>query len=155
MNEDRLRTLVGLFLVISHFVIALAIALSYGSGGILFDQMVTSFGLILPLFAGYATIILKYFIDHRHDAPNSTFVTFPFAALTLLVPVLYVLFVLIILALKSFNVVFGSFEQFKTMLGVSETIFAVYVGMLINALFIPKATAKVPKPPSTRPATEA
>jgi len=37
--------------------------------------------------------------------------------------------------LKAFNIGFSNFEQFKTMLAISETVFGTYVGIVLSSVF--------------------
>ena len=73
MNKLTLKKSLGLFLVISHFVIILLIILSYLIGGFLFDEMTTTLGLIVPMFGLYSTAIIKFIVatsDQLHAQPE-------------------------------------------------------------------------------------
>jgi hypothetical protein len=138
MSEEQLRVRLGLFLVTTHFVAIILLIVMYFAGGFLFDEMTTAVGLIAPLFAGYTTLIVKYIIGTRHDPGTTTTAVSPaFRYLSIMITAVFVMSIVGLILLKAFNVAFSDFDQFKTLLGIVEAAFAVYMGLIVAELFRP------------------
>lgn len=140
MTVQQVKDSVGVFLVLAHFVSLGAVLISYFAGGFDFSEMTTSVSIILPILAGYTAVVVRYFLD-KPEKPSSrpgakkkkakgTFVFISF-----LLPGLFVLFVLTLILLWSFNRAFESFEQFKTLLAMTEVFFGAYLAQLVKSLF--------------------
>jgi hypothetical protein len=67
-------------------------------------------------------------------------------ALSWLFPIVFTVYLVSLVVLKAFNVGFSSFEQFKSLLIASETVFGVYVGITLGSMF------RLEKQPSHEPA---
>jgi len=139
MIETKLKAKIGLFLIISHFAIVILIVLLYLLNGFLFHEMTTAIALIIPMFSIYSTAIIKYFVANRNEETvnsyNSKKVTMEYTFITFLIPSLFVFFLIMLTILKSLNVGFSSFEQYKTMLALCETAFGAYIGIILSSLF--------------------
>jgi hypothetical protein len=139
MTENKLKSTLGIFLIIAHFVVILMVVVFYFLDAFLFEEMTTTLALIIPMFAVYTTAIIKSIIDNRNIEHNPTIpvphVTNSFVFVSLVLPALFALFVLGLVTLKAFSVGFDSFEQFKILIGLAETIFGIYVGQIIGSLF--------------------
>ena len=137
MTETRLRSLLGLFLIVSQFAVILMTASLHFLGGLRFDEMTTAVALIVPMFAVHTTTVVKYFIAHRADAEEdgSSRVTVAFTFLALFFPLLFVSSLFAVILLKAYGVALGSFDQFKGALGIIQTCFAVYIGLFISSLY--------------------
>ena len=57
-------------------------------------------------------------------------------------PVVFTAYLISLVLLKSYNVGFSSFEQFKTLLIASETIFGAYIGIVLSSMFHIKQEAR-------------
>ena len=55
--------------------------------------------------------------------------------LTFFIPGIFVFVLISIIILKSFNIGFENFEQFKIMLGLLQTIFGAYMGLVLSSQF--------------------
>jgi small-conductance mechanosensitive channel len=139
VTEDKLKSTLGILLVIAHFLVILLVVVFYFLEAFLFEEMTTTLALIIPMFAVYTTAIVKSIIENRNIEHNPTVpvrnVTNSFVFISLVIPVLFTLFVLALVVLKAFNVGFDKFEQFKILIGLTETIFGIYVGQIIGSLF--------------------
>jgi len=136
INENNLRNTIGVFIVISNMLMIIAVFVFYISGGFLFDEMTTSISLIAPMFSIYTTLIIKNIVANKNKTiSDSKVVTKTYGFIAFLMPSVFILFMLIIIALKAFNIGFASFEQFKTTLALGETVFGAYVGMVFSPLF--------------------
>jgi hypothetical protein len=69
---------VGFSLIVTHFGIIILVSAFWILGGFLFTEMVTAIGMIVPLFAGYTTIIFSYINEHRKVAPPREPVAAPY-----------------------------------------------------------------------------
>ena len=136
MSEVELRNRVGVFLIAAQFGILLLIMSLYFAGGFLFDEIATSVALVVPMFAVYTTAIMKHFVKtRRHVNKKSRPVTNAFAFISILIPTSFVLLIAAIIILKSQNIAFSSFDEFKTTLALLESAFAIYIGQVIYSLF--------------------
>lgn len=134
MNEYELRSRIGIFLIVSQFVLVTIVFISYLFGGYNFDEMTTTIALMFPMLSAYTTGIIKYFISNREQQlVSSNNVTNQFVFITYLVPVLFVFGLGFVILIKPFNG-FGNFEQFKTVLAIIESIFGGFTGYIMSAL---------------------
>ncbi|MCP4348644.1 MAG: hypothetical protein GY795_24455 [Desulfobacterales bacterium] len=149
MTEAQLRTRIGLFLIISHFSIILSVVVLQIFGGFLFEEMTTTVALIIPMFSIYTTAIIKNIISNKIlTEKRSERVTREYIFITFMIPSVFVLFLVAIIILKSLNTV--SFEQFKIMLTVSETVFGTYVGLVLASFFDIKESKNLSKTENTQ-----
>lgn len=136
MTRLQLKNKIGMFLIISHFVIIFLVVILYLFKGFLFEEMTTTIALIIPMFSIYTTAIIKYIIaNSKLNRGFSETVTKEFVFITFFVPSLFVFFLTAIIILKALNIGFSDFEQFKIMLAISETVFGAYVGLVMSSLF--------------------
>ncbi len=136
MTRSQLKSRIGLFLIISHFAIILLVVILFLMEGFKFEEMTTTIALIVPMFSIYTTAIIKHIIaNSRQRQGYSEAVTKEFVFITFFVPSLFVFFLTAIIVLKTLNIGFDKFEQFKIMLAVSETVFGAYVGLVMSSLF--------------------
>ena len=136
MTETQLKTRVGLFVVIAHFSILILVLVLYVLGGFLFNEMTTTSALIVPMFSVYTTAIIKYIIAGKNRMPcKGDPVTGEYAFIAWFVPGLFVGVLIAAILLKAFNVGFSSFEEFKIMMGVLETVFGAYVGLVLASMY--------------------
>lgn len=138
MNKHQIRSSVGLFLVFSQFGLMAAILWLGLTDRLTFDDMGTSISLVLPLFAVHTTTIVKYFMEHTQRPPSSSMekLSAAYLVLSFAVPVIFVLYFAIIIVVRAGGTL-AKFENFKTTLGIGETAFGVYVGMITGSLFKP------------------
>jgi len=138
MTEAQNKSIVGLLLVFSHFGIIIMIFVFYVLGGFLFDEMTTSIALVAPMFSLYTTAIFKHFIKRkRKTKAKAELLTKEYIIISLFVPSVFVLFLGTIVVLKAYNFGLSSFEEFKIMLGVGESVFGIYIGLVLSSAFDP------------------
>lgn len=136
MSENRLRSILGIALVVSQFVVVVWTVYVYVRGGLKFDEMTTAVALLVPMFAVHTTTVVKYFVIHKHRVSSQEEpVTLPFAFLSFFFPVLFVCALLTLVGLKAYGIALASFGEFKTALGLVQTCFAVYIGLFISSLY--------------------
>jgi hypothetical protein len=136
MTEPELKNRLGLFVIASHFGVLLLVLFFWLSNNFLTEEMTTTVAIISPFLATYATAIIRYIIESRHDlAPKGPPLTDTFVLITFAIPGVFVFVIAGAVILKAFNIGLNTFENFKIMLGTAETIFGVYVGQLIFSVF--------------------
>lgn len=136
MTDIRLKNQIGILVILANLiVIALTLAL-YLAGGFLFEEMTTIIALIVPMFSVYTTAILKNIVATRTDVHTvGSPVTKQYVFVSWLIPLVFCIYLVTLISLKSLNIGFNSFDQFKTMLVGSETIFGAYVGVILSSMF--------------------
>lgn len=136
MIESKLRIAVGLTVVLSHLALLILIIALYVAGGFLFEEMTTTVALIIPMFGIYATAVIRYIVATKALTSNdNTAVTTSYAFISFLLPILFVILLAGAICMKAFNIAFANFEQFKIMLGVLETAFGAYMGIVLSSMF--------------------
>ncbi|MDC6364644.1 MULTISPECIES: hypothetical protein [Flavobacteriaceae] len=136
MNEVNLKRQVGIFFVLSHFLVVILILIYYFLGGFLFSEMTTSISLIIPLLSVYTLTIIKFFFKERYKINlKGKKVTRYYSIITWFIPILLFLYLITIITLKAFNQVFSTFEEFKGMLALTEVVFGGYFGFIIPSMF--------------------
>jgi lysylphosphatidylglycerol synthetase-like protein (DUF2156 family) len=78
MTDTTLRTRVGLFWVFAHFAIITAIIICFFLKGFEFDEMTTLLAVIIPMFAGTTTVIVRYFTQHAQETLQGSNVNTPY-----------------------------------------------------------------------------
>lgn len=143
MTEAGVKTGVGLFVVLSYFgLLVMTIAL-YAAGGFLFEEMTTTVALLVPMFGIYTSAVIKHILGSpRKLQAKGEAVTNSYAFISFFVPILFALLVGIAIWMKAFNIAFSSFDQFKITLGILQTGFGAYMGLVLSALFKIKKTGR-------------
>lgn len=137
MNEYKLKVSVGVFLILSHFLVIVLIVALKIRGGFDYEEMTTAIALIIPMFAAYSTAIIKFFIDNK-DVPDEeqlSHVRKPFVFVTFLIPALFVSSLISVILLRARRIGISDAQQFKQMLGMIETVFGIYIGLLMRSMF--------------------
>src|SRR4051812_2960663 len=103
--ESRVQSIVGLFLIISQFIVLVTTVYLYVSGGFRFDEMTTLVSLLTPMFAVHTTTIVKFFVATRYTVSvHPTRVSWRFVFLALFFPVLFVACLITLMLLKVYSV---------------------------------------------------
>ena len=141
MTENANKIGVGLFMIASHFLAIVVLVLLTFIGGFSIDEMTTTIGFIGPLFAGYSSVIIAYIIKHKSDTSYGEGIVNPvYALVSFAVPALFVLIIFSLIFLKAFNFGVTDFSIFKTIIGLVEGAFGLYVGQFIYSMFEAKKT---------------
>jgi hypothetical protein len=136
VTEYRLKNTIAIFLIIGHLLSIILVVVLRIADGFLQDEMTTAIALLTPMFAVYTTAVIAHLIDTRHTiADTSPVVTGVFVFLATLLPFLFVLSIICLILLKGFNIAFSNFEEFKTILAIIGTMFALYLGAVIRSLY--------------------
>lgn len=143
MTENSLKITVGLSVVLSYFSLIILVIVLYAIGGFLFEEMTTTTALIVPMFGVYTAAIIKYILTNRAMSDDkSSIVTKPFLFISFFLPFVFIASLCSIILLKVYNIAFSNFDQFKLTLGVLQTAFGVYMGLLLTTLFDIKGEAQ-------------
>jgi hypothetical protein len=121
-------------MVVSHFLVILLIIGFRIVERFTDETLKVSLPIVIPLFATYTTLVVKYFIDTSNqvniDSPsisrNFTFISF-------FIPTVFVVVILAIVLKQGIKPV--SLESFAVMLGLGESIFGIYLGYIFKELF--------------------
>jgi Na+/proline symporter len=109
--------------------------------------MTTLLAVVIPMFAGTSTVIVRYFAQHRHDSPKGKRVNVAFATLTWLLPVVFTFTILLTIVLRATNRAFDDFDQAKLFLAGLEALFVAYIAYVLAPLFdADPATLRAPTP---------
>jgi|LakMenEpi03Aug12_release.lakeMendotaPanAssembly.Ray.scaffolds.fasta_scaffold331958_2 hypothetical protein len=136
MKESQLKNAIGIFIILSYFLVILLTLVVWLLGGLLFEEMTTTIALIIPMFSLYLTAILKYIIANKMpQTMREKRLSKVYIFISFLIPILFLIVLITIILMKSFNVGFSDFEQFKIMLGVIQTAFGAYMGLILSSLF--------------------
>ncbi len=138
MTESTLRIATAGLFVVSHFLTLVLVGALYLKRGFTFEETTTTIAIIAPLFAGYTTLIVKHIIANRNrksDPSTSPIQSGLFVFVSLFIPVVFICVIVSMVLVRAYNAGISDFEQFKILLGIVEGAFAVYVGLIINALF--------------------
>ncbi|WP_315722106.1 MULTISPECIES: hypothetical protein [unclassified Bradyrhizobium] len=142
MTENRNRITVGLFMIASHIAVFIALVAFTFAGGFSFEELTTTAGIIGPLFAGYTSAIIAFIIKHKDDRSYGQNKINPvYALVSCAIPALFVAAVLCLIALRAYNVGIADFDTFKTLIGVTESAFGIYVGQFIYSMFEAKSAS--------------
>jgi lysylphosphatidylglycerol synthetase-like protein (DUF2156 family) len=135
MTDTTLRTRVGLFWVFAHFAIITTIIICFFLKGFEFDEMTTLLAVIIPMFAGTTTVIVRYFTQHAQETQQGTNVNTPYIVLTSALPILFTITILATIILRARNQAFATFDQCKLFLTAVEALYVVYTSTLLAPLF--------------------
>jgi hypothetical protein len=139
MDELKFKDILGISFIFSNFVVIGLVIVLYFLGGFNFDEMTTTVALIVPMFSVYTSSII-YFLQKSRRAISRTRVPLrrPYVFVSLGIPLLFTIYLVGIVLAKSYNWGFGTFENFKIVLAMSETIFGVYLGSIVANVFPPR-----------------
>ena len=138
MNKAKLKNIVSYILIPSHLIVLGIAFVLYIKGGYSFEEFTTLLLIIVPLYATYTTLIIRYLTKDVPPPTTTTTTTTLNPArtfFTIALPILLTIYFCTIIYLKAYNIGFDSFENFKGLLGVSEVIFGIYVGQFIQSLY--------------------
>jgi len=137
VTETKLRTIVSIFLMVSHIVVLLMVLVLFLKAGLTEAEFTTSMGIMVPALSGLATLAVTFAISmkgKKQYAARSERLSGIYVFTALLFPSAFVLLMAGLVLMKGFDR-FSSFEQFKLSLGAVETVFAGYTGKVMASLF--------------------
>jgi hypothetical protein len=136
MSEHNLKTNVGIFLILSHFIVFIVVMIVSAIGGMDFSETTTSVALIAPMYAAYTTAIIRFIIDNkRKRAVKSPAVTKAYTFISFFIPALFTGAIIIIVVLRGFRIWIRDPDMYKYLIGAMETIFGIYAGLILRDMF--------------------
>jgi lysylphosphatidylglycerol synthetase-like protein (DUF2156 family) len=135
MTDVQLRTRIGLFWIFAHFAIISMVIACFFLHGFEFDEMTTLLAVIVPMFAGTTTVILRYFTAHAQDAMSGAQVNAPYIIVTVTLPLLFSITILATVILRARNLAFDTFDECKLFLTATEAVYVVYTSIVLAPLF--------------------
>jgi len=136
MREHNLKISIGLFLILSHFTVLILVMIVSAIGGMDFAETTTSVALITPMFATYTIAIIRFIIDHKGaEETKSPLVNKAYVFISFFIPALFISAITAIVLLRGYRIWIRDPEMYKYLLGAAETIFGVYVGMILRDMF--------------------
>lgn len=140
-SEWILKERIAFFMVTSHAGLIFLTIWFAACGGFTFNQATTTLGLIGPLFVGYTSVIVSFYVRHRHESDHvdSPTVNRGYTVLSWFFPV----FLASLLLAAILGYVYGKgieeFDNFVKAIGIIEGICGIYVGQFIYSMFEGKA----------------
>jgi hypothetical protein len=142
MGERFIAGFVAVAFVTSNFLIIFLVIILYLLKGFTFEETTTTVAILGPVFAAYTAGIIRFAITHRdattqshRDAPQ----TYLFSFISIFVTSMFIIAIIALVILRATNAGITSFDQFKILLGIVQSLFAGYVALLVGALFGPDA----------------
>jgi hypothetical protein len=135
MKKNTLINLLAVIFLVSHFFVVLLVLYFRFFGGYDTEKVKISLPIILPLFATHSIVIVSYIVRNATtaaaaDEPRYNWI---FVFLALFIPLLFVLFTIAILVKENSDPFTN--DDFAYYLGLSETIFGVFIGVLIRTIY--------------------
>jgi hypothetical protein len=136
MTKPGMRASFGISIVICHLALFGLIFLFYLRGGFSLDELLTSLGLMAPMFASFVGVV----VDEITSSPLTSATTTQqlrggFVFLSWLFLVCYTAFMATIIVLRSYNIGIRTFDAFKALIAVGETACGIYLARFIKVLF--------------------
>ena len=133
MYENKLRLTVASILIFGHVITFGTLIYLWHRGGFLFDEMVTVFAIMAPLFAAYTAISIKYVFRTAALRRRGKRWNIVSVSVALLFPLAFLSLVNGLLFSKAFGAL-SDFDNVVRAFGLIETGFAAYVGQVVNQL---------------------
>lgn len=136
MNKSLFQHILGWVLILAHCAIFALIVYCNLKAGYDFSKLTTTLALIVPMFAGYTSVIVKFIIQNAQQPSNGQVaVSWSMVMLSFFFAVIFVTAIIVVVLLRTWNVAFGDFDQFKWILGAIETAFAIYLSQIISSVY--------------------
>jgi hypothetical protein len=156
MTTNSVRTYLGLFIVVSHFLILVVVVTSPLYAHFQVRQAISLATVIAPLTAGFTTAIIRYFVRHRvWEKDSSEQVIGAFIFISFFLPTILFLATLFFFLGFALNFVDIDFETSRWVITGLEALFGIYVGFVLEGLFeyappdLKNGTTTPSNPPTT------
>jgi hypothetical protein len=148
MRKYALQCWLGLGLLFGQIgLIILLICLTFGVKGFDFPDFTTTLALVVPMFATQLTAALRFFFREEAEASrvSTASVSGPVVVISVTIPLVTLISVAIAMFAKSYGHL--SFDQFKILLGSSQSVLGGYLGFVYVQMF--GADARTPVEPKS------
>jgi len=147
MSEQRLRIVIALEILSTHFILPILLVMGLLNDRFTFEHFTSLLGIMLPITASDATIITEWILRIRNRQSASARKVNPvYAAYSIALVSLFLAAYVAIVALKTFRLISIEFETFKGIVIAIESVFGVYLSKLIISLFEEKKAARAAAP---------
>ena len=94
MTEYKLRSRIGIVLVLAHFLLLASFSWPGLTDRLTFEDTTTAIALVLPFFAVHTTTIIKYFVEHSREDPQamSSPVNGPYFVVSWVAPLMFIIY---------------------------------------------------------------
>jgi len=107
----------------------------YLRSGFTFSEATTTISIFLPITSVYTSAIVKDVIANKEIRKRSQKkYSIGFVLLSVMITLLFMIYILAIIIIKAYNLGIADFGQFKALLLLGETIFAAYIGQIVHAM---------------------
>lgn len=134
MTDLQLKDRLAYILFAAKFGVIVWTFFMWMTKGYNFQQLTEILAILIPLFSVHMTIIIKDYLENKeHKKQVGIHIRKPLVFFSQTLPIGYTIYMLLVIAMVPGQD--KAFAQMKTLLGVGETIFGVYLGMIISTLF--------------------
>lgn len=134
MKNNKLVSILAILFIVSHFLVIFLIVLFKIIGWYGDEELKLSLPIILPLFGSFTSIIIKYILANQNKRKISTRKkSFLFSFVCIFFPIVFLGYMILILLNQAYHP--QTIENFSMFLGLGETVFGVYIGLLLKSLF--------------------
>ncbi len=135
MNETRLRNVLGLYLILTHFMLIFLVLLLWALGkGFDFHEMADTLMIVAPMFALYSTAIVRQMVSGQpRQVERAGEVDSARVFVSLFIPSVFIAALLVVIGAWFWRTI--GFQEFKGALAAVEALFGVYVGLVVSSLF--------------------
>ncbi len=148
MKEASLKSALAWIFLVGHLGTFVLLIVLRQAGGFTDDELKICAGFILPIFAGFTTMIIKDAIGNRNNFSKAkpVIVTNQFAGIALGFGIFFVLLAPALIIAMAGNYI-SSFNTFMIYLTITQTSLATYLSLIIDALYGAHETnKKMPRP---------
>lgn len=136
MTESKLTDILGISLAVAHILLVFLVILMWGMSWFSFEEATTTISIVLPLLGVLVTGVVRTLTQRRNViSQKSRRVNSAYVFVALWFPCLYVISVALAILAQGVGQILDSFEHFKALLAIIETVFGGYVGIALAPLF--------------------
>jgi len=136
MTQYALQNVVGTAFLLIQFSAIGSVVFCFTKRWFLFEQMTTTLALVVPMLAAYTIMFVKFVFARPYKRKtHERRLAVPFVGLAVTFPTVYGVWILGVIWFQARGDVFQTFEQFKGMLALAETLFGAYMAMTFGALY--------------------
>lgn len=155
MTEHRLKTLLGVYIIILNVFLISLVFVCFHEGGFDPDELTTVLAIVFPMFACYTTAATRHLVNERAVRHIKTKkLSNAFVVISFAMPSAFVMVISFVIYLQADGRTFTNFEQFKKLLLIVETLFSAYLGQILYATFGRTELPPEEGPPSFSAASE-
>jgi hypothetical protein len=137
MEKNKFKNRLAILLILSHVIAIVQVIVLYFSIGFKISELTTTLSMLTPIFTVYTTLIIKNIIENKVKVTDTSQVEFTetYVFISFFIATGFTIYLFTINLLKAFNIGFSEFDNYKTLLGISETLFGLYLGQIIPDVY--------------------